>query len=563
MKFKDFPYTHLSYEEISEAYEKGLQKLEEAKDPQAFRAAFDEFNRYRGHVETESTLVSVRHSVDTSDEFYKKEQEYWDETGPLVQALEDRFYSICLAYPEKEATGIPDVFFKLASYAKESFSEEVIPDLQEENKIINEYDVLKASARIEFDGEIHNLASLGPKLSSVDRDVRRRAYTAVNGFYAEHEGEFDDIYDRLVKVRTRIAHKLGYPSFTELGYKRMDRFDYNEDDVARYRKMILEEVVPLNKKLYESQAKRLGLPKLSCYDESLIFADGNPLPKGNRDELVAAAAKMYHEMSPETDEFFTKMCEMDLFDLETKPNKQMGGYCTGVYDYGVPFIFSNFNGTRGDVDVLTHEAGHAFQMYQTRKHVDTPDLAFPTYESCEIHSMSMEFFAHPWMEYFFKEDKDKYLYTHIREAFTFLPYGCLVDHFQHEVYRHPEYSCEERKQLWRSLEKQYKPLSDYSGFPLLEKGGFFYRQGHIFSSPFYYIDYTLAQVCALQFFKRMLENDPDTWKDYLHLCSLGGTMSFVSLVKEAGLRSPFEDGCLTDTLQKVGAELSRLEAELG
>ena len=403
MKFKDFPYTHLSYEEISEAYEKGLQKLEEAKDPQAFRAAFDEFNRYRGHVETESTLVSVRHSVDTSDEFYKKEQEYWDETGPLVQALEDRFYSICLAYPEKEATGIPEVFFKLASYAKESFSEEVIPDLQEENKIINEYDVLKASARIEFDGEIHNLASLGPKLSSVDRNVRRRAYTAVNGFYAEHEGEFDDIYDRLVKVRTRIAHKLGYPSFTELGYKRMDRFDYNEDDVARYRKMILEEVVPLNKKLYESQAKRLGLPKLSCYDESLIFADGNPLPKGNRDELVAAAAKMYHEMSPETDEFFTKMCEMDLFDLETKPNKRLGGYCTGLPKYKAPFIFSNFNKTSADTEVLTHEAGHAFESYIANRKQILSEYTHSTSEINEIHSMAMEFFTEPWYPLFYPQ----------------------------------------------------------------------------------------------------------------------------------------------------------------
>ena len=229
MKFKDFPYTHLSYEEIREAYENGLKKLEEAKDPQAFRAAFDEFNRFRGHVDTEMTLVSVRHSINTADEFYKKEQEYWDETGPLVQALEDKFYSICLAYPEREATGIPEVFFELASFAKESFSEEIIPDLQEENKVTNEYDVLKASAKIEFDGEIHNLASLGPKLSSTDREVRSRAYAAVNDFYTAHEQEFDDIYDRLVKVRTRIAHKLGYPSFTELAYKRMNRFDYNDE----------------------------------------------------------------------------------------------------------------------------------------------------------------------------------------------------------------------------------------------------------------------------------------------------------------------------------------------
>ena len=358
-----------------------------------------------------------------------------------------------------------------------------------------------------------------------------------------------------------MAKKLGYENFTPLGYIRMNRLDYNQDMVKKYRDQVIEDIVPLTVELRKKQAKRIGLDKLECYDLNYNFKSGNPKPHGTLDELVAAALKMYTEMSPETAEFFKMMVDGEMFDLPTRPNKEMGGYCTGIYDYKVPFIFANSNGTAGDVDTLTHEAGHAFQAYCTFKNVDIPDLSFPTMESAEIDSMSMEFFAHPYSEYFFKEETDKYHYFHIADSVSFLPYGCLVDHFQHEVYNHPEMTPEERKATWRRLEKIYKPDIDYTGFDLLERGGFFYRQGHIFQSPFYYIDYTLAQVCALQFFVRTLKKDENAWKDYVHICGLGGTKSFVQIVKEANLKVPFEDGCLKEVAAVMKQELDKYNDE--
>ncbi|MBQ1478176.1 MAG: M3 family oligoendopeptidase, partial [Erysipelotrichaceae bacterium] len=357
-----------------------------------------------------------------------------------------------------------------------------------------------------------------------------------------------------VKVRTKIAKTLGYSSFTELAYLRMMRLDYDRNMVANYRKQILEDIVPAVFDLYKRQARRLGTEKVAYYDKGMEFLNGNPSPKGTKEELIKAAQKMYHEMSKETGEFIDVMVENDLWDLDSKDGKQMGGYCTSIPAYKVPFIFANFNGTSGDVDVLTHEAGHAFQYYLS-KDIPTIDLQWPTMESAEIASMSMEFNAWPWVNLFFKEDTDKYKFLHLSGTLKFLPYGVLVDHFQHEVYDHTEWTADERKACWRRLEKMYQPYIDYEGAPLWEKGCWWYQQGHIFESPFYYIDYTLAQVCALQFWARNQKKDPKAWEDYVALCRLGGTKSFTGLVKAAHLKVPFEDGCLKDIAREADAYL--------
>ena len=556
MKFSEFRYERINYEDIEKEYPALLKELKEAGDPETFMSVFKNINKYRSHIHTMTTLCFIRHSIDTSDKFYDEENNYWDETSPKIQAFETEFFKICVECPFREELDIPETFFKLGEHSMRAFSPEIIEDLQEENRLSSEYGKLKASAKIEFNSEIYNLASIAPFMSDKDREVRKAATEAATGFYEDNEEKFDEIYDKLVKVRDRMAKKLGYENFTPLGYIRMNRLDYDKDMVKNYRDQVIEDIVPLTVELREKQAKRIGVDSLKCYDIGYNFKTGNPKPHGSIDELVKAALQMYTEMSEETAEFFRMMVDGQLFDLPTRPNKEMGGYCTGIYDYKVPFIFANANGTSGDVDVLTHEAGHAFQAFCTLKTVTIPDLSFPTMESAEIDSMSMEFFAHPWSHLFFKEEAEKYHYFHIADALKFLPYGCLVDHFQHEVYDHPEMTPEERKACFRRLEKIYKPDVDYEGFDLLERGGFFYRQGHIFQSPFYYIDYTLAQVCALQFYVRMLKKDLDAWKDYVHICGLGGTRTFTEIVKEAHLKVPFEDGCLKEVSAKMKEELS-------
>ena len=559
MKFKDFEYKRLAYEDLKKEFEEKLERLKKAADKDEYLKIFDEINEFRGHINSMQTICSIRHSINTADEFYDKENEYWDQTMPLLQVYEVELAKTLLNSEYRKETDIPESLYLTLENTLKSFSEEIIEDLQEENRLSTEYGKLKSSARIEFDGEIYNLASIAPLMNDDDRNIRMKATKAYTRFFEENEDKFDDIYDRLVKVRDKMAKKLGYENYIPLGYIRMNRLDYNQEMVKNYRDQVIRDIVPLSVELRKRQAQRIGVDRLQCYDVNYNFKTGNPKPHGSLDELVNAALKMYTEMSKETAEFFKMMVDQELFDLPTRPNKEMGGYCTGIYDYKVPFIFANSNGTAADVDTLTHEAGHAFQAYCTFKKVNIPDLSFPTMESAEIDSMSMEFFAHPWSELFFKEDAEKYHYFHIESSINFLPYGCLVDHFQHEVYAHPEMTPAERKACFRKLEKVYKPDITYEGFDLLERGGFYFRQGHIFQSPFYYIDYTLAQVCALQFFIRMKEDREAAWKDYVHICELGGTKTFTQIVREAHLKVPFEDGCLKEVAEKMKEELDGID----
>ena len=562
MKLSDMKYERPDYEKTAGEYERLLDALEKAENAEAFLPVFWKINQLRTRIETMSALCSIRHSINTKDAFYDAEKEYWDKTWPLYQAFESRLGSIAVNCPFRETlTGvIPETYFRLAECALRSFSEEIIPLLQKENLLCSEYAKLTASAEIEFEGKIYNLSSINERAEDPDPMVRRGAMDAMLGFFEENEENLDTIYDRLVKVRTEIAKTLGYATFTELAYQRMKRLDYDRNMVESYRKQILEDIVPVTSKLYRRQAKRLHTDRIHYYDLRMEFLSHNPIPKGSYEQQIQSAWKMYHEMSGETGEFIDLMMEEELWDLKSKDGKEMGGYCNSIPGYEVPFIFANFNGTSHDVNVLTHEAGHAFQYYLSRQ-IPVLDLQWPTMESAEIASMTMEFNAWPWLSLFFEEDAEKYRFLHLSGTLKFLPYGVLVDHFQHEVYDHPDWTKEERKQCWRRLEKQYQPDKDYEGADLLERGGWWYRQLHIFEVPFYYIDYTLAQVCALQFWVRQTKKDPEAWTDYLKLCRLGGTLPFTELVRSANLRVPFEEGCLKEVVKSVNEYLASVEDE--
>ncbi|CAM3370243.1 M3 family oligoendopeptidase [Paenibacillus lupini] len=560
MKFNEYRYERPDVAAFEKQFKELLAVFSSAANYEEQDAAMSGMNKLRSEFDTMQQIAYIRHSIDTNDEFYKAEQDFFDENGPVVQEYITDYYRALVgsAFRAELESKWGRQLFQLAELSLKTFSPEIIEDLQQENKLSTEYSKLIASAKIMFDGEERTLSQLSPFQQSTDRSVRKRASVASSGFMAENEEQFDRIYDELVKVRTRIAKKLGFTNFVELGYARMNRTDYTAEMVANFRNQVLEHIVPVATKLKERQRERIGVDKLYYYDENLAFLTGNAKPKGDPDWIVQNGAKMYAELSSETDQFFAFMQDNGLMDLVAKKGKQGGGYCTYISEFGAPFIFSNFNGTSGDIDVLTHEAGHAFQVYESRSFA-VPEYAFPTYEACEIHSMSMEFFTWPWMDLFFKEDVDKYRFQHLASALLFLPYGVTVDEYQHFVYENPDATPAERKAAWREIEKKYLPHRNYEENTYLEQGAYWQRQGHIFGSPFYYIDYTLAQICAFQFWKRMQEDRSAAWADYLHLCRQGGSLSFTELVKVAGLISPFEDGCVTSVIGSIDSWLESVD----
>lgn len=554
MKFNEYQYEHMDIDALKVQLQEIKEKLENASDYPAFLSAFKELDTLNRYVTTNSTLVEIRHTVDTRDEYYTKENDFLNEMLPVLQESIVACHKAVVAskFVEDLKKDVPETYFLMREMEEKAFDPVIIPDMQEENKLASAYQALIASAQIEFDGQTYTLAGLEVKTNDKDRDTRKRAMLAYWGWYDAHAKEIGDIYDQLVHVRDRMAKKMGYKNYIELGYYRMNRYDYNQEDVENYRKQVLEDVVPLDNELYARQQKRLGYDAFYAWDEKFEFLSGNPKPQYDREELVKRALKMYQELDSETGTFFEFMTSHDLLDLDSKPGKAAGGYCTFIPNYHSPYIFANFNQTSGDAEVLTHEAGHAFQVYSSQN-IEPLDCVWPTYESCEIHSMSMEFFTYPWMHSFFEQDTDKYYFKHLSGTVKFLPYGVLVDHFQHEVYENPDMTPEERMAIWRKLEKMYLPHKNYEGIDVLERGGWWMRQLHIFMSPFYYIDYTLAQVCALQFWARIQKGDQQAFEDYKHICKIGGKYPFKQIVKEANLKVPFESGCLKDTVAEVRA----------
>ncbi|WP_314395513.1 M3 family oligoendopeptidase [Leptotrichia shahii] len=560
MKFNEYKYEHLDLEKIKKEFSELIESFEKAENVKGQIIALDKIIKLRNHIETMQTLVSVRHSIDTNDEFYDKENEYMDEISPILFGFTNDFYKALVnsKFKDELIQKYGKFLFDLAENTLKTFSPEIIPDAQEENRLSSKYSKLIASAKIDFDGKELNLSQMVPYTQSKDRNVRIEAAKKVAQFFVENQDEFDNIYDSLVKVRTRMAQKMGYKNFVEFGYKQLSRLEYDAKMVEGYRKQVLENIVPLHTELRERQGKRLGVDKLKFYDEAIKFNSGNADPHGSPEWILNNGKTMYKELSKETEEFFTFMTENNLLDLLSKKGKMSGGYCTYIPEHKAPFIFANFNGTSHDIDVLTHEAGHAFQVYQSRG-FEVPEYLWPSYEACEIHSMSMEFLTWPWMNLFFENDTDKYKFIHLSEALLFIPYGVTVDEFQHWVYENPEATPKERREKWIEIEKKYLPTRDYGEIEELKNGIFWFRQGHIFSSPFYYIDYTLAQVCAFQFWIKSRENREKAWKDYLNLCKLGGSKPFFELMKSANLKNPFEEGTLAFVIPKIKEYLDNVD----
>lgn len=550
--FSDFAYERPDTEAIGTAFTECVDRFSAATSVDEAESLLHELYGIRNRFETMRELASIRHTIDTKDSFYEEEQSFFDKEGPRFTGYVHAYYRALLEHPLREdlTQKLGKQLFDMAALVVKTFDPAIVGDLQKENELSSAYRKLKAKASFDFQGQTRTMSGMMAFMRHEDRSIRKAAAEAYWGFLAEHQTELDEIFDKLVQLRHSMAVKLGYENYIQLGYDRLGRTDYGPDDVARYRQQVLDDVVPLATKLVDEQAKRLDLDHLAYYDKELFFAEGNPTPQGNPEWIVEKGKAMYDALSPETGEFMRYMLDSELMDLVTKPGKASGGYCTFIHNEKAPFIFSNFNGTAMDIFVLTHEAGHAFQVYRSR---DFPwnEYNWPTLEACEIHSMSMEFLTWPWMESFFADDADKFRYMHLAKALLFLPYGVAVDEFQHHVYAHPNEGPDARAEAWMRISMRYMPYNRYENNAYLESGRLWQSQGHIFESPFYYIDYTLAQVCAFQFWHKAEQDRNAAMVDYVRLCDAGGSRPFLELVDYAGLRSPFAAGTVASVLEDI------------
>jgi len=544
VKFSDYPLVVPSLKKLSKKYEAFIKELKECGSAKTAYPVIKKIGKFEEKLQAEVQTIEIRNTLNTQDPVYKKAKGVCDQVLPQIQNYDNEINKILskAKYRKDLEKILGPFYFKKIDFALKGFDEKIIPELIKDNELCTKYDAVVGGAQIPFRGEILNLSQIGKYTQDVDRATRKEAAEALDKWLGEHDEEIGAIYSEMVANRDAMAKKLGYKSFTELGYINMNRYDYDAKMVANYRKQIEESVVPVCSKLYKVQMKNLGIKNPQYYDYAVSFKSGNPVPAGNTEYLVKAAKKMYHALSEESGEFFDFMIRNELMDLDARPGKRPGGYMCPFDYYKSAFIFANSNGTAGDVDTLTHEGGHAFQGYVAARCIKIPAYRAPTLESCEIHSMSMEFFAWPYAKEFFGKDAEKYKYHHLSDSIEFLPYGISVDEFQHWVYAHPTASHAERCAAWKEIERRLLPERKFDGLPTLNKGTWWLRQSHIFTSPFYYIDYTLAQVCAFQFLLLDQKNHEKAWKKYVKLCKCGGKYPFCELLEKNKLKNPFEDG---------------------
>ena len=547
--FQNITYERPSIEEFKECAMRVRLKIMTARSAEHIESALTEFQKEYSRFETAVSVCMIRHDADVKDEFYLEEMRFFEETSAIVAELVSSIFTALLNVEHisscKEKFG--EMIFLKAQNKKESISKDIVDLLVREAALKNQYGQLISSAEINFKGSVYNLSTIEPFTENIDRNTRREAEFACSQFYSEQKEQMDQIFQEMVEIRTSMAQILGYENFVELGYKRMERYDYTPDMVKNFREMILQYVVPVTVEIRRLQEERLGQNALKYYDLKNLFARGNPEPDVDVSDFTKAASRMFQSIFETDPSFFDVLSSHGFTDIIARQNKSSGGYCTTILDYGIPYIFMNANKIAGDVTTLIHESGHAYAAIRSVDSSPFIECISPTLEACEIHSTAMEYLSYPFIEYFFGKKSEAYREMHMTQSLLFLPYGCMVDEFQHIIYENPAMSPAERDIAWRDLEKKYQPFLDYDGIPFYENGGAWQKKMHIFTDPFYYIDYCLAQITALEIWDISRKDYKKALQQYDQFCMEGGNSAFLDLLARAQLSSPFEK----DTVKRV------------
>ena len=548
MKFSEMPYVRPDMYKVKAELNACAEKIRTADSVEAQIAAFDEASELSKDLMTTGSIAYVRNTINTADKFYDAEREFFDQAGP---ELEESLQAINIAlldspYRKELEAHYGSLLFKNLEISRRSFKPELIPLMQEASKLEAQYQKLYAGLTVEFDGQTMPLPMLGKFKESPDRAVRRAAFEAEGKVFDANREELDEIYDKLVKNRNAQGRMLGYDNYIQLGYDRLGRNCYGAKELQEFRDQIATDLVPIIAEVKEAQRKRIGVDRLCIYDDKFRFSDGNAKPEGTAEEILAAGKAMYQDLSPETREFIEAMFDGGMFDVLSRDGKAPGGYCTSFPTYKMPFIFSNFNGTSDDVDVLTHEAGHAFAFYRAMHSDINPNLQEPTIEACECHSMSMEFLTQDYHKNFFGKNTAKYELAHCEDSLDFIPYGCMIDEFQHRMYENENLTPEERNAVWEELEHKYRPWLDMDNLPFYGRYSHWQWKLHVYLHPLYYIDYCMAQTVAFQLWTLSLKDKEAAWKKYLAFVDAAGTKTFAELCHSAGLRVPYEQGTIRD-----------------
>ncbi len=520
--------------------------------------------------------VYIEKSLDTTN--VEKEQTFLDLINHVMppaqmadQALKERLLAL-----EPADLGIPGMDLVLRNLRNEAdlYCEENIPLQTEERKLDNEYDKITGAMQANWDGEEKNLSQLAVLLKDKDRDTRQRAWDVMSALWLEQRENLNQIYVNLLQLRQQIAANAGLSDYRAYAFRARGRFDYTPEDCATFHAAIEAVAVPATRRILAKRRERLGYESIRPYDwipeRSLLVDtfDGAALqPYKNQDELIQGGLNMFNRLDMELGRYFATMAEEGLLDLDTRPGKALGGYCSTLPVRQRPFIFMNGTGMHDDVQTLLHEAGHAFHAFETMQLPLVWQMDAPM-EFCEVASMSMELLAAPNLTqanggFYTETAAARARLEHLENIITFLPYMAVVDAFQHWVYTHPEEALDPANcdAAWDAQWQRFIPDMDWTGYEEVRRSGW-HRKPHIFGTPFYYIEYGMASVGAMQVWRNGRRDHNAALTAYRHALSLGGTQTLPALFAAAGAEFRFDTPMLTELIELVEQEIEVLEGEL-
>ena len=448
----------------------------------------------------------------------------------------------------------------------EIFRVENIPLGVEQTKLVTEAQGITGAMTVEFEGKERTFPEMRGFLESNDRTQRKEAWESMVNRWMENSEELSEIFDKLIKIRHKIALNAGFKSYTDYMFRAMHRFDYSVEDCLIFHKSIEEICMPIVKKINSERKSSFGLNKLSPWDVNEKSGSGPDIagkpplrPFETVDEMVTKLSQLFHNMSNDLGVKFDKLVEMDTLDLETRKGKAPGGYQYYLEKSRIPFIFMNAAGLQGDLETMIHESGHAFHSLYCG-HLELIDERDYPIEFAEVASMSMELLTQPGWSIFYEEqnDADRAKISHLEGVVFLLPWIATIDAFQHWIYANPEHTREERKLQWISLRERFGSVMDWEGNEDFRELSW-QQQGHLFGVPFYYVEYGIAQLGALQLWQTHRKNPKKALKDYSNAMELGNTKTLPDLFAAAELELGFDAEHLNSLIGEVEIAMSEIK----
>ena len=518
------------------------------------------------HISEKGALLYIAMTCDTeSDEKRSSFLDFVENVRPKLSEFSD---SLNRRLIEHEAVkNLPsryDLMIRSMKNDVDIFRKENIPLGVEQTKLVTESQTINGAMTVEFNGNEYTLPEMRRFLESNERAIREGAWKAVSDRRMQDEERLSEIFDELIVIRSKIARNAGFDTYTDYMFRAMERFDYSKEDCLEFHDAIEAVCVPLMREINSQRVVSLDLDFLMPWDVNEKTGVGPDLqeraplkPFDNVGEMVEKLSTLFHNMSKDLGEKFDMLVEMDTLDLDTRKGKAPGGYQYYLQKSRVPFIFMNAAGLQGDLETMIHEAGHAFHSIYCSHLELIGERGYPI-EFAEVASMSMELMTQEqWGEFYDEEEANRAKMGHLEGVIFLLPWIATIDSFQHWIYSNPEHTREERARVWNSIRDRFGSNMNWEEYTKFRDVSW-QQQGHLFGVPFYYVEYGIAQLGALQLWRTQRKDPEKALSDYSNAMRLGNTKTLPELFTAADIKLGFDERHLSSLIQEVRTAMAEL-----